>query len=682
MNLSDEEFQKEKHHLELTTKLLREQISTLAQDLYDNEEKQQEFKKFIWDTRADLDPTEMKTIMSNNDQEIDNLEMKAKYYKKLYQIQNSPYFAKIVFESDEGINDIYIGLTYLTKGTDNIIYDWRAPISSIFYDYESGDVQYEAPGGIIKGYLHNKRQFTIEDAKIKRVFDSKLNVQDELLQEVLANKTDEYMKNIVNTIQSEQNAIIRNVKDKNLIVQGIAGSGKTSVALHRIAFLLYKIKNLTSDKVLIFAPNRVFSEYISNVLPELGEENTKETTFSDFLETYITEYKDVESFTSFIERYYKNEEVYTDLIKFKQSNEIIPIIEKYIEKYTKKARFTSDILNHDLYIEKDKLNYYLTERYSSIPLFERIDEIATKIADMEFKGNKTRQKQIKKWLKERLNISIDIKEIYKNFYKSEDFIITYKKLIPDSYLNKLDDKKISFEDACLFVYMKSLLMFLGNDYTIEQTIIDEAQDYNILQYILLKKILKKSKFTILGDINQTINPYYQYKTLEDLKIVFKDSVNYIELNKTYRSSPEIIEHANKILDLNLVSAIRRDTHIPVEFKSETNLHDQLIEDINKLSKDNKSIAIITKTDVETIKIYKLLKRDLNDLVLISNNSKAFSRKLVTLPSYMAKGLEFDATIVYTEKDNKYTRKERYLYYVSCTRSQHHLIIYNQNKDID
>ena len=285
MNLSEEEFLKEKKHLELTNQLLREQISTLAQDLYDNEEKQQEFKRFVWDTRAELDPTEMKTIMSNNDQEIDNLEMKAKYYKKLYKIQNSPYFAKIVFESDEGINDIYIGLTYLTKDNDNIIYDWRAPISSIFYDYENGDASYEAPGGIVKGYLHNKRQFTIEDSKIKRVFDSKLNVQDEMLQEVLANKTDEYMKNIVNTIQTEQNAIIRNVTDKNLIVQGIAGSGKTSVALHRIAFLLYKIKNLTSDKVLIFAPNKVFSEYISNVLPELGEENTKETTFSDFLET-------------------------------------------------------------------------------------------------------------------------------------------------------------------------------------------------------------------------------------------------------------------------------------------------------------------------------------------------------------------------------------------------------------
>ena len=679
MNLSEEELKKEEKHLELTTTLLRENISALAQDLYDNEEKQQEFKKYIWDTKAELDPTEMKTILSNNDKEIEDLEMKAKYYKKLYKIQNSPYFGKITFEDDEGNKDIYIGLTYLTKDNDNVIYDWRSPISSVFYDYEHGKCSYSAPGGIIEGYLHNKRQFTIENSKIKRVFDSKLTIQDEMLQEVLTRKNNDYMKNIVNTIQAEQNAIIRNVEDKNLIVQGIAGSGKTSVALHRIAFLLYKIKNLTSDKVLIFAPNHIFSEYISNVLPELGEENTKETTFSDFLEAYIKEYKNIESFTSFIERYYKKEELYTDLIKLKQSNEIIPVIEKYIQNYTKKARFTSEIFNRELYVPLEKLNYYLNERYSSIPLLERIDEISLKIAEQEFRNNKSKARQIRKWLRERLNISIDMKEIYKNFFRSKEFIDIYGHELPESYINRLDEKDISYEDACLFVYMKSLLMFLGNDYLIEQTIVDEAQDYSILEYMLLKKILKRSKFTILGDINQTINPYYEYKSLNELKSVFTDSVNYIELNKTYRSSPEIIEHANKILGLNLVSAIRRNTSIPVEFRYEDNLKEQLTKDIENLKKESKSIAIITKTDTEATYIYKLLKKDMNELTLIANNSKAFSRELVVIPSYMAKGLEYDATIVYTRKDNQFTYKERYLYYVSCTRSQHHLIIYNQKE---
>lgn len=678
MNLSEEEFSKEKKHLDETTQLLRETISNLAQDLYDNEEKQLEFKKYIWDTRSELDPTEMKSIVSNNAQEIDNLEMKAKYYKKLYKIQNSPYFAKIVFRNNENIDPtIYIGLTYLTRDNKNVIYDWRSPIASIFYDYENGDCEYEAPGGKIKGYLENKRQFTIEDSKIIRVFDSKLNVQDDLLQEVLSQKNNDYMKNIVNTIQQEQNAIIRNVKDKNLIVQGIAGSGKTSVALHRIAFLLYKIKNLTSDKVLIFAPNQVFSEYISNVLPELGEENTKETTFSDFLETYITEYRHIETFTSFIERYYKYEEVLPDLIKFKQSDEIINVIDLYIKNYTKNAKFTDDILNRDLFITKEKLNYYLNERYVSIPLFERIQEIAEKISEQNFNGNKTKTKQIQKWLKEKINISLDMKEIYKKFYTSLEFKFAYKKNIPDNYIDKLDSKTISFEDACLFVYMKSLLMFLGNDYQIEQTIIDEAQDYNKLQYILLKKILKKSKFTILGDINQTINPYYQYKSLNDLSDIF-DSSNYLELNKTYRSSPEIIEHTNKILNLNLVSAIRRDTKIPVIFRNKDNIKDQMIYDIKTLQRRCKSIAIITKTDTEANSIYKMLKSSFKDLVLISNGSNNFNRKLVVIPSYMSKGLEFDASIVYTDKNNKYTFDERYLYYVSCTRSQHYLVIYNQN----
>ena len=677
MNLSESELSLEKEHLDNTLKLLRSQISELGQELYDDEEKQKEFKRYVWDTKQELDPTEMKTILSNNDKEIHMLERKANYYKKLYKIQNSPYFGKIIFDDEYGKNIIYIGLTYLTdSNNENIIFDWRSPISSIFYDYEQGKCSYETPSGKIDGYLKNKRQFAIENAKIVRAFDTSLTIQDEILQEVLSKRNNDYMKNIVNTIQTEQNAIIRNTTDRNLIVQGIAGSGKTSVALHRIAFLLYKIKNLTSDKVLIFAPNHVFSEYISNVLPELGEENTKETTFSDFLKHYIKEYDDIEEFTLFIERYYKYNEPLIDLVKYKQSNEVIGVMNEYINNLTKKARFTNDISFQTMYINKDELNYYLTQRYSSIPLFERINELSSKLSEQNFNGNKTRTKQIYSLLKNNLNINLDIKRIYKEFYNSNEFISSFKKSIPNSYITRLNGKTIFYEDACLFVYMRLLLEFPSYDYITEETIVDEAQDYSILQYMLLKKILRKSNFTILGDVNQTINPYYKYTSLNELKELFDDST-YLELNKTYRSSKEIVEETNKILGLTHSSAIRRNESIPVVFKIEKDLSSDLECDINLLMKSNKSIAIITKTDDEANYIYSILKKKYNDILLINNATKVFSRSLVVIPSYMSKGLEFDASIIYTKKNNIYTNNEKYLYYVACTRSQHNLIIYNQ-----
>lgn len=680
MNISEEELLKEVKYLKHTTTEIRNQISALAENLYDNEEKQKEFKAFLWDSRQELDPTEMKVLRSQSDMEIRLLEKKAAYFRKLYKIQDNPYFGKITFQ-EEGHNkklDYYIGLTYLTKDNDNIINDWRSPISSIFYDFENGDISFETPGGIVNGVLHNKRQFTIEGASIKRVFDNNLNVQDELLQEVLSNKANDKMKNIVNTIQAEQNRIIRNTKDNNLIVQGIAGSGKTSVALHRVAFLLYKIKNLTSDKVLIFAPNNIFSEYISNVLPELGEENTKETTFHKFLYSYITEYKYIEDFTSFIERYYKHNEIDTSLVKIKQSDEIVKPMIDYVKRITNDASFKDDIMTRDLFMTKEELNYMFKKRYSKFPLFQRFDATAEKICEQKF-TNRAKLKTISKLVRENLTCELDFKKLYKDFFFSKEFKSVFDKEINEFYIKRLDNDTISYEDAILFVFMKCLLCGFVYDYEIEQTIVDEAQDYNKLQYILMKRILRKSKFTILGDINQTINPYYQYKSLDEISGLFKGDYNYIELTKTYRSSPEIIEHTNKILNLTLASAIRRDNHIPVEFRKEDNLKDQLVNDIKSLIYDNRSIAVITKTDDEASKVFNLLKKDIPDIKLISNKSNIFSRGLVVIPSYISKGLEFDATIVYTEKDNPYIYEERYLYYVACTRSQHHLIIYNQKK---
>ena len=679
MNLSEKEITHEKNYLNYSLKIIRDKISELGQILYDREEKVMEFKKFIWDSRADMDPTEMKTMINASDLEITLMSYKSDYLQKLYRIQNNPYFGSITFKNNEGENKIYIGITHVEDEENDkyLIHDWRAPICSMFYDYELGKAEYLAPEGIIRGEITNKRQFTIKNGKLIRVFDNNINIDDELLQQVLTEESNDKMKNIVNTIQQEQNAIIRNVTDPNLIVQGIAGSGKTSVALHRIAFLLYKIKNLSSNNVLIFSPNQIFTEYISNVLPELGESNTLQTTFNSFLETNLEEYDRVESFTDFVERYYKYQELNPGLVKYKQSDTIIEALEKFINNMLSKLHFVDDIITRDFEISKDELNYLLKDRYEKLLLTERLDKIAEKMCNDYYNGKKTNKKKILSLLNNNLNIKFNYKEIFKNFFRSEEFSDTYKGTITEKQINDAVNKRdIKYEDACLFVYIKGLLEGFSYRGQIQEIVIDEAQDYNRLQYKLIRTIFKKSHFTILGDINQTVNPYYRYNSLEDLKDIFEGSV-FLELTKTYRSSPEIIEHTNKILGLTHVSAIRRDNNRPVIFRDDWNLKESLISDIRDAQKSNYTVAIITKTDEEATKVYELLKDDIKNINLLLSTTKEFNKKMVIIPSYIAKGLEFDETIVYTSANNKYTEDEKYLYYVACTRAQHQLIIYNQ-----
>ena len=679
MNLSEKEITQEKNYLDYSTKIIRDKISDLGQVLYDREEKVMEFKKFIWDTRHDMDPTEMKTMMNASDLEISMMTFKSNYLQKLYRIQNNPYFGSITFKSDDGENKIYIGITHVEDEENDkyLIHDWRAPICSMFYDYELGKAEYRAPEGVIKGEITNKRQFTIKEGKLVRVFDNNINIDDELLQQVLTEEANDKMKNIVNTIQQEQNAIIRNITDPNLIVQGIAGSGKTSVALHRIAFLLYKIQDLNSNNVLIFSPNNIFTEYISNVLPELGEANTLQTTFNSFLETNLSEFDRVESFTDFVERYYKYKESNKDLVKYKQSDQIIIDLDNYINRFLKNLRFINDISTREFDIPKEELNYLLKDRYERLLLIERLDKIAEKICNDFYKGKMSNKKKMLSLLNKALNMKIDYKEIFMNFFKSEEFINSFNGSITEKEIkDSVKTRFIKYEDACIFIYIKGLLEGFSYRGQIKEIVIDEAQDYNRLQYKLIRTIFKKSHFTILGDINQTVNPYYKYNSLKDLQEIFDES-RYLELSKTYRSSPEIIELTNKILGLTHVSAIRRDNNRPVIFRKEDNLKDQLVNDIKEAKKDNFTVAVITKDDEEAEKVYELVKQDIPDINLILSTTKEFNKKQIIIPAYIAKGLEFDETIVYTSPNNKFTEEEKYLYYVACTRAQHQLIIYNQ-----
>ncbi len=671
MALAGRELELEKRRLKEVLKLLDDKISRMGMDIFEDEEKLQEFRRYAWENKRGMDVQELNSVNVESELEANNLLRDREYFKKLMKIKDSPYFASIVFEDeDKQRYSVYLGLTYL-KDEDygNIIYDWRSPICSIFYDFEVGRCAYASPGGMVKGELLRKRQYKIEKRKLVSAFDNSISIDDELLQEVLATDSNDKMKNIVNTIQQEQNNVIRNVRDKTLIVSGIAGSGKTSVALHRIAFLLYKIPNLTSNDILIFSPNQIFTEYISNVLPELGEDNTLQTTFNDYLSNNITEFRKVESFMDFIAKYYLGKETNIDFITYKQSDGIIDDINRYIEDYVSKARMISDFTENKIYdVTKEEINEMLHERYSTLPFFERVDEIATKLSENNYKGSTKKKLTYKKLIMENSNFRKDYKDIYINFFCS-DFC---KMRMNDQEIRDfMKGREIGYDDALLFVYMKGLLEGFPYERNIQQVVIDEAQDYSYLQYLIISKIFRNSNFTILGDVNQTINPYYKYDSLEVLANIFPKS-KCISLTKTYRSSPEIIDFTNKILGLSHVCAIRKTEKVPlIQRTDDTNL----VNDIDYLRGRYKSVAVITRDSNTANELYEKLHEDM-PISLLNSQSEEFNKELVVLPAYLAKGLEFDSVIVYSDKKSKYQRNEKNLLYVACTRAQHELIVYS------
>ncbi len=671
MALTGKELDLEKRRLKEVLKLLDDKISRMGIDIFEDEEKLQEFRRYAWENKRGMDVQELNSVNVESELEANNLLRDREYFKKLMKIRDNPYFASIVFEDeDKQRYSVYLGLTYL-KDEDygNIIYDWRSPICSIFYDFEVGRCAYASPSGLIKGELLRKRQYKIEDRELISAFDNSISIDDELLQEVLATDSNDKMKNIVNTIQQEQNNVIRNVRDKTLIVSGIAGSGKTSVALHRIAFLLYKINNLTSNDVLIFSPNQIFTEYISNVLPELGEDNTLQTTFNDYLSNTITEFRGVEPFMDFIAKYYLGVETNVDLITYKQSDGIIEDINRYIADYIEKARMINDFTENKIYdVYKDDINDMLHNRYSTLPFFERVDTIATKLSEANYKGSTKKKLTYRKLIMENSNFRKDYKDIYLNFFCS-DFC---KIRMNDKEIREFEKgRTINYDDALLFVYMKGLLEGFPYERNIQQVVIDEAQDYSYLQYLIISKIFRNSNFTILGDVNQTINPYYKYDSLDILANIF-DRSKCIQLTKTYRSSPEIIDFTNKILGLNHVCAIRKTEKVPLIQRDNA---DKLEEDINYLRNKYKSVAVITRDSNTANELYEKLQEKM-PISLLNSQSEEFNKELVVLPAYLAKGLEFDSVIVYSDSESKYQRNEKNLLYVACTRAQHELIVYS------
>lgn len=641
MNITDEERRYEEEHLASTLKSIEEIISQKNIDIEDYKKSIVTRKRFLYEHANEFFGADLRAHMNEEDLNVDLLNNDIKKVYKLYRSLETPYFSRIDFETQEGKETFYIGLTGIDKDYEPLVYDWRAPIANLYYNYGLGPSSYEGIEGRIEGTTSLKRQFDIKMGVLKNIYDNELGLSDELLVMTLANNTSEHMRAIVDTIQKEQNEIIRYSGTSTLVVEGVAGSGKTSVALHRIAYLLYNQKDLNDKNVLIFSPGDTFTNYISNVLPELGEENVSTTTFKEFAQNYIKGHK-IESLTEFIERYYEEGDPAFDKTKFKLDYEYKSTLDRKIRDYFDSLIFTKKIGLKKKFLTKDELNAIKSSVPSNLTFSDKIsfmsDRICSKFAIDEIKNSPKMAEMLYKIL----NIETDPVELYNSLTEAN-----------------LDDK-IHYEDLFGILYVYFEIHGYPTLNYIKQVIIDEAQDYSMWQFELIKNIFKSASFTILGDSNQSINPYLHYEKLDSITKLFKDA-KYRRLDRTYRSSKEIIEFAGRILNLSSISSIRPSYGLEVESLTT----DKTFDEINRILDDYEKhgfdrVAIITKTSRES-EHFKERFRD---------------RKVDILPVYMAKGLEYDGVIVATESD-PFDKSEKTLFYVAVTRALHALAVINE-----
>ena len=657
----------------------------------------------------------------------------SKRIKKYKKLLNSPYFARIDF-TEEGFEkeSIYIGLGNLTdeENYDIYIYDWRVPIASIFYRYELGKASYNAPNGVIKGEVTLKRQYEIKEGKLQYFFDSRVNVLDDILKKALSGNTSSKMKTIVESIQREQDIIIRDIESDLVIVQGVAGSGKTSVALHRVAFLMYQglTEKLSSNNIVLISPNSLFGQYISSVLPELGEENIATLTFEDIFKGTFKKRIPVESRNSLLEEIItakttEDKKLLKSSIEFKLSNTFIEILERYVRHYEHKMIDFNDIYfdgkciaNRHL-LKMDLLN----NKKRHIPVEKRLKQIETKIIDQVKELSKIRIDKVEKFVYEKTNHPFDsrafarllMKKQYAAFKKNIDkfftidYLSVYKNLFRDKalfyrlskgldlpsnigdvldYTNRKlqSSSKLRYEDAISLLYFRIIMEGSNSYYHIKQVVVDEAQDYYPMHYMILKHLYPQGKFTVVGDVNQTIEKQTDLSTYSNIKTLLnKKQSTMVYLTKSFRCSHEINTFSSKFIDkdIQMESFDRHGSYPEVISKStEEELYERLVQDaIDCQNEGYSSVAIVCKSMAQAKGLHNKIRSHLSVELITEGTADTVSGILI-LPVYMAKGLEFDGVLVWGTDDTNYnTEDDKHLLYIACTRALHTLKLYHTGK---
>ena len=646
---------------------VKEHVDTLA-----------EYKDYLWSNK-DIDPHEIRSMRESILNHFALGETVIDKRKRLSKILDIPYFGRIDFRDKQDNGQpipLYIGI-HTFHDTDRkrtLIYDWRAPISSMFYDHELGAATYLSPSGRIEGDISLKRQYRIRQGRMEFMIESSLTVHDDILQKELSANTDDKMKNIVATIQREQNQIIRNEEARTLIIQGVAGSGKTSIALHRIAYLLYAFKGSISSKdILIISPNKVFADYISNVLPELGEETVPETSMEQILSGVLADaYKYQNFFEQVNELLTKPDQGFIDRIAYKASFDFISELD----------RFILHMENHYFKATDVKLTRHLTlpagyieeqfRRFNRYPMRLRFEAMTDYLLEMmrvqcAFTATTAEKNRLKKEIKNMFAGNNDF-QVYQAFFAW---------IGKPEMLKTRKNRTIEYADLAPLAYLH--LALEGNNTqsygNVKHLLIDEMQDYSPLQYKVIQKLFSCRK-TVLGDASQSVNPHGSSTATMIQKALVTGEV--MKLCKSYRSTYEITDFAQQIRANAELEPVARHGERPriLTFKNEEEEIRGIAELLSVFSTSiHKSLGIVCKTESQAKNMADQLKSYTNNVYFLSSQSSAFVQGIVITSAHMAKGLEFDEVIIPDANDRNYhSAIDRNMLYVAVTRAMHRLTL--------
>lgn len=672
----------EKEYLKEIQKKLKADADELQRRFDNRYDEVLEHKRFLRDNEAHIDGIEKTELNKLVNEGIDKGEADMKLRdKRLKQIQ-SPYFARIDFcEDGEDEEALYIGVnTFIDPEEEDIyIYDWRSPIASLYYNnFDGGRAEYESPVRKITGDITRKRQYRIRGGEMEYMIESLMTVNDDILQKELKSNSGERMKNIVATIQQEQNKIIRNDSAAVLIIQGVAGSGKTSIALHRVAYLLYRYNGtLKSENFMIISPNIVFSDYISGVLPELGEDNINEVCMDGLANIILNDRYSFQTFFEQVEHLLNtSDNGARERIEFKSTLDFCNRLDEFIEYAGDEYFQPEDLDLGDYTLSADKIKeIYLSKTGSSIK--ERLKKTINQIiADF----NKQSEEPMEDYMVSDVHKSVKAMYIYRNplnFYRE-----FYKHIGREDLFRMTKENRLEYCDLFPLAYVKIAIDGDNGTFSdIKHLLIDEMQDYTPIQYAVISKVFR-CHMTILGDGYQSVNPYSS-TYIEKIKPFFA-RCTCVELNNSYRSTYEILDFSKRIINNEKLIPMERHGDIPelIACGSESEQLEKTMSAIEDFEKSGMtSMGIICKSMKQSKALYSKLSAEKKGITLLDFESDKFENGIIVTSAHLSKGLEFDRVLLPDVTEENYsTEMDRGLLYIGCTRAMHKLdLLYSGKK---